>query len=160
MCLFSYKPKIVISCCTSLQMLCRGQNCKFCQVEPRGKNDVKNWIKLQSTSFLLQNGTQVDPLFIAACMKFRPNWPYGFWEIDVEKFFVFYCFCQYIDKVNEESWQNMFIKINFCQFFFFFLYTNILWINAHITSLLLSYEILVWNIISYHRSMCSHGLKH
>ena len=51
-----------------------------------------------------------------------------FWEIAVERFFVFYCFCQYIDKVNDENWQNVLININFCQYF-----TNILWINLHTT---------------------------
>ena len=59
------------------------------------------------------------------------NRTYGFREITVERFFVFYCFCQYIDKVNEENWQNVLININFCQFF-----TNILWINLHTTFIL------------------------
>ena len=44
-----------------------------------------------------------------------------FWEIAIERFFVFYCFCQNIDKVNEGNWQNVLIIINFCQYF-----TNIL----------------------------------
>ena len=34
-------------------------------------------------------------------LKFQPNRTYGFWDIAVERFFVFYCFCQYIDKVND-----------------------------------------------------------
>ena len=38
---------------------------------------------------------------------------HGFWEIAVESFFVFHCFCQFIDKVNEESWQSVLININF-----------------------------------------------
>ena len=40
-------------------------------------------------------------------LKFGPNQTNGFREIAVERFFVFYCFCQYIDKVNEENWQKM-----------------------------------------------------
>ena len=37
----------------AFQMLRRRQNCKFCHIESRGKNDVTNLIKLQSTSFFL-----------------------------------------------------------------------------------------------------------
>ena len=40
-------------------------------------------------------------------LKFGPNRTNGFREIAVERFFVFYCFCQYIDKVNEENWQKV-----------------------------------------------------
>ena len=36
-----------------LQMFCRGQNCEFCHIESRGKNNATNLIKLQSTSFFL-----------------------------------------------------------------------------------------------------------
>ena len=36
-------------------------------------------------------------------LKFQPNRTYGFWEIAVERFFVFYYFGQYIDKVNEKK---------------------------------------------------------
>ena len=61
-------------------------------------------------------------------LRFQPNPTYGFWDTAVERFFVFYCFCQYIDKVNEENWQNMLININFWQYF-----TNSLWVNLHTT---------------------------
>ena len=43
-----------------LQMLCCGQNCKFCHIESCGKNTVTNLIKLQSTSFFLH----MEPVYI------------------------------------------------------------------------------------------------
>ena len=64
-------------------------------------------------------------------LKFQPNRDIRFWDTAVERFFEFYCLCQYIDKVNEENWQNMLININFWQYF-----TNILWINLHTTFIL------------------------
>ena len=49
-----------------------------------------------------------------------------FWDMVVESLFVFYHFCQlYIDKINEESWQNVLMNINF--------FTNILWVNLYAT---------------------------
>ena len=36
-------------------------------------------------------------------LKSQPNWTSIFWEIAIERFFVFYCFCQYIDKSNEQN---------------------------------------------------------
>ena len=39
--------------------------------------------------------------------KFGPNRTNGFLEIAVERFFVYYCFYQYIDKVNEENLQKV-----------------------------------------------------
>ena len=40
-----------------LQMLCRGQNCKFCHIESCGKKNVTNLIKQQTTSFFLHMGS-------------------------------------------------------------------------------------------------------
>ena len=51
-------------------------------------------------------------------LKFVPYRTYSFWEMDVYKFFVFNCFCQYIVEVNEETpWYQFFAKIlpMFCE---------------------------------------------
>ena len=48
-----------------LQMLCRGQDCKFCHID-----NVKSLIKLQSTSFFIH----IEPIyivFISSCNSFQ-----------------------------------------------------------------------------------------
>ena len=49
-------------------------------------------------------------------LKFQANRTYSFWNVAVERFYVFYCFCQYIDKVNE----NMLISIHFLPKFYLY----------------------------------------
>ena len=51
-CLLTSTPKIGIFHVV-LQMICGGQNCKFCHIEPCGKNNVTSLIKLQLTSLFL-----------------------------------------------------------------------------------------------------------
>ena len=46
-------------------------------------------------------------------LKFESNRTYCFWDTTVKSFFVFYCFCQNFDKVNEENCQNMVMNIFF-----------------------------------------------
>ena len=53
-------------------MLCRGQNCEFCHIESRGKNNVPSLIKLQSTSiFFSTQGAYFYIVFISACYSLK-----------------------------------------------------------------------------------------
>ena len=58
--------------------------------------------------------------------------------------FVFFCFYQNIDEVNEENWQNMLMNINFCQYF-----TNILGINLHTTFISQNFGLKRGKMFSY-----------
>ena len=48
---------------------------------------------------------------------FEGNWTYSFQDMLVFDFFVLYCFCQYIDNINEKNWQNVVMNMSFCQYF-------------------------------------------
>ena len=44
-------------------------------------------------------------------------WRKSYLRFSKYAWFQLYCFCQYIDEVDEENWQNMLINIHFCQYF-------------------------------------------
>ena len=83
-------------------------------------------------------------------LKFQANRTYSFWNVAVERFYVFYCFCQYTDKVNGD----MLISIHFCQNF-----TNILRINLHTTFILQNFGLKLITATLEHSQSHRHAFK-